>query len=72
VRRWRPACTLDLPLFPGYVFVHLALRPLAGIADAEMSSGWWIGGQPSPLEDREIDALRARIFSRYAHQPHRI
>src|SRR5438067_13356975 len=27
VRRWKDRCvTLDLPLFPGYVFVRLALR----------------------------------------------
>src|SRR5438445_1799384 len=65
VRRWKDRrVRLDLPLFPGYVFVHLALRDrLRVLQTPSVVRLVGFGGQPSPLEDQEIDALR-RAFSR--------
>jgi transcription antitermination factor NusG len=60
VRRWKDRrVTLDLPLFPGYVFVRLALRDrmrVVQIASVVRLVGF--NGQPTPLPDAEIQKLR--------------
>jgi transcription antitermination factor NusG len=60
VRRWKDRRKiLELPLFPGYVFVHLPWRArlqvlqLQGVVEFVSC-----GGYPVPLADAEIDSLR--------------
>jgi len=60
VRRWKDRRKiLELPLFPGYVFVHLPwrarLQVLQLLGVVEFVS---CGGRPVPLADAEIDSLR--------------
>ncbi len=61
-RRWkdRPAVSLDLPLFPGYIFVHidrpkrLAVLQVPGV----LSLIGFMGTQFNPLPEFEIEALQ--------------
>ena len=60
VRRWKDRRKeLDLPLFPGYVFVRVApeerLRVLQTSSVVRFVS---FGGHPAALEDDEIEGLR--------------
>lgn len=72
-RRWSDGSrvTLDLPLFPGYLFVHIPRsdrgRVLAVPGALTVVGG--TGGEPAPLPDATIDALRAGLKLRPA-QPH--
>jgi len=60
LRRWKDRrVRLELPLFPGYVFVHLALRDrLRVLQTPSVVRLVGFGGQPTALPDQEIDALR--------------
>jgi transcription antitermination factor NusG len=66
--RWK---TVDLPLFPGYVFCRFdaALRSsvmaTTGVIDLVRA-----GMEPAPIESSEIDAVRAVIASKLAAEPH--
>src|SRR4051812_48664311 len=60
VRRWKDRKKqVELPLFPGYVFVNIALRDklqvlkLSGVV--QLIS---FNGRPTPLPESEIEALR--------------
>ena len=73
VRKWSDGSrvTLDLPLFPCYLFVHIrrnergnALRVPGAVAVVGGT-----GGEPAPLPDATIEALRAGLTLRAA-QPH--
>ena len=71
-RRWKNGCTvmLELPLFPGYVFVHIA--PCERVQVLQVPSVLWIvgnGREPLPLPDVDIESLRAGLGARAA-QPH--
>ena len=63
--------TLELPLFPGYVFVqipfHERLRVLQLAGVAKFVS---FGGVPAALPTSDIEALRAGIDSRLPMEPH--
>jgi transcription antitermination factor NusG len=63
VRRWKDRrMRLKLPLFPGYVFVHLALRDrlqVLQIPGVVRLVGF--SGQPTALPDKEIEALRTGL-----------
>jgi transcription termination/antitermination protein NusG len=72
VRRWKDRrVTLDLPLFPGYVFVRISLRDrlqvqqLPGVARL-------IGfnGAPTALPETEVEALRASLEAGVRAEPH--
>ena len=72
VRRWKDRRKqLELPLFPGYVFVHLALKDrlqvlrLPGVVQFVS-----FHGKPAPLPDAEIDALRDRLIRNVHAEPH--
>jgi transcription antitermination factor NusG len=72
VRRWKDRrVTLQFPLFPGYVFVRLALRDrwrvqqLPGVARLV-----GFGGEPVALEDREVDGLREALSMGMKATPH--
>jgi len=71
-RRWKNGCTvtLELPLFPGYVFVHITADQRVRVL-AVPSVLWIVGNgrEPLPLPDVEIESLRAGLSGRGA-QPH--
>src|SRR5437773_9225525 len=63
VRRWKDRrVTLDLPLFPGYVFVRLALRErmhVLQIPSVVRLLGF--GGLPTALQDTEMETMRTGL-----------
>lgn len=72
VRRWKDRrVTLQLPLFPGYVFVRIVLRnrfeilQIPGVARLVGFSG-----MPTSLPDQDIEALRAGFASGIHAAPH--
>jgi transcription antitermination factor NusG len=72
VRRWRDRrVELDLPLFPGYVFVRLALRDrLRVLQIPSVARLVGFGGSPAALPDEEVEILRAGLGSRLVAEPH--
>jgi transcription antitermination factor NusG len=72
VRRWKDRrMKLQLPLFPGYVFVRLALRERLKVLQvpgvARLIS---FNGQPAALPDNEIEVLRAGFATQLRAEPH--
>ena len=72
VRRWKDRkVRLQLPLFPGYVFVRLALcdrlRVLQVPGVARLVG---FNGLPCPLPDSEIETLRVGLASGIRAEPH--
>jgi transcription antitermination factor NusG len=72
-RKWANGLrvTLDLPLFPGYLFVHMRRSErgrVLGVPGA-LSVVGGTGGEPAWLPDATIDAMRAGLAERLAH-PH--
>jgi transcription antitermination factor NusG len=72
VRRWKDRrMQVELPLFPGYVFVHVALRDrlqvlqLPGVVQLVSFSG-----KPAALPDAEIEALRNGLAGNFCAEPH--
>jgi transcription antitermination factor NusG len=64
IRKWKNGCKmkLDLPLFPGYIFVRL--EPRERVRVLEVPGVLWIvsaGDKPLPLPEAEVEALRAGI-----------
>ena len=72
IRRWRDRrVRLDLPLFPGYIFVQLPLRDKLRVL--EISSVVRLvgfNGQPIALSDGEIEALRRGLTEQSRADPH--
>ena len=72
-RKWKDGSrvTLDLPLFPGYIFVHIAkterVRVLSVPGALAVVGG--TGREPAPLPDAAIQALRCGLKLREA-EPH--
>ncbi|MGB6130307.1 MAG: UpxY family transcription antiterminator [Acidobacteriaceae bacterium] len=66
-RRWNDGSRviLDLPLFPGYVFVRVGRRER--VRALEVPGALWLvpgtGGEPAVLDDTEIQTLRRGIDS---------
>ena len=61
---------LDLPLFPGYVFVHIDLHDRIGVLEVPgVVSLIGTTRQPAPLPDLEVEALRAGLDPTKA-EPH--
>jgi transcription antitermination factor NusG len=72
VRRWSDRrVQIDLPLFPGYVFVRLALRNRLRVVQIP-SVGRLVGfnGLPVALQDEEVEALRNGLAQRLRAEPH--
>jgi transcription elongation factor/antiterminator RfaH len=72
IRRWKDRRKqLELPLFPGYVFVHMALKDrlqvlrLPGVVQLVS-----FNGRPAALPDIEIEALRERLIRNVHAEPH--
>jgi transcription antitermination factor NusG len=73
VRRWKDRrVRLQLPLFPGYVFVWLALRDRLQVLDIP-SVVRLVGfdGHPAPLPVEDIETIRTCLARRHPLQPHR-
>jgi transcription antitermination factor NusG len=72
VRKWKDRrVRLQLPLFPGYVFVRLALENRLRVLEVPgVARLVGFGGQPCALQDEEIEALRACLDRKICLQPH--
>lgn len=72
VRRWKDRrVRLDLPLFPGYVFVHVALRERLRVLKVPgIAKLVGFGGLPVALPDEQVDALRAGLNGHMRVEPH--
>jgi transcription antitermination factor NusG len=72
VRRWKDRrVTLQLPLFPGYVFVRLALYDRLKVLQVPgVARLVGFNGQPAVLPDRDIEGLRTRLAVRFRAEPH--
>ncbi len=72
VRRWKDRrVQLDLPLFPGYVFVRLALRDkLRVLQIPSIVRLVGFNGQPAALSDDEMEVLRGGLTAQLNAQPH--
>jgi len=72
VRRWKDRrMKLQLPLFPGYVFVRLALRHrLRALETPSVVRLVGFNGRPTALPDKEMEALRACVAAGLAAEPH--
>ena len=66
VHRWRNGCTkhLELPLFPNYVFVHIAARARSAVLNVPgVLSLVGFAGVPAALPNTQIEALRCGLHS---------
>src|SRR5487761_730556 len=72
VHRWKDRrVQLSLALFPGYVFVRLALRDrLEVLRTPGVARLVGFNGQPAPLRDEEIDGIRTCLVHGYHLKPH--
>jgi len=72
MRRWKDRrMKLQLPLFPGYVFVHLALCDRLQVLQVPgVACLVGFSGQPAPLPDTEIEAIRASTAAHVRSEPH--
>jgi transcription antitermination factor NusG len=72
VRKWRDRCVkLDLPLFPGYVFVRLAMRDrLRVLQTPGVAKLVGFNGMPTALADEEIEALKKGMVCGVRAEPH--
>ena len=72
-RKWSDGSrvTLDLPLFPGYIFVCIQRNERVRVLEVPgvLSVVVGTGGEPASLPEGEIDALRSGLSQRNA-QPH--
>lgn len=72
VHRWNNGRhRVQLPLFPGYVFVHIALRDKLRVLQAPgLAHFVSFGGTPAVLPETDIEALRNALTTGMAAQPH--
>ena len=69
VRRWKNGCVmhLELPLFPGYLFVRIAAAERTPVL--EIAGVCWIvgrGREPLPLPEADVERLRSGLQQRKA------
>jgi len=72
IRRWQDRRKeVELPLFPGYVFVRIAYRSRLQVLTApgvvQIVS---FDGKPAPIKESEIDALRHGLSGATSFEPH--
>ena len=72
VRRWKDRrVQLELPLFPGYVFVRIAVGARLRVLEVPgVVRLVGFNGQPYPLSDGEIESLRIMNGSRIEPHPY--
>ncbi len=72
-RKWRDRSrvTLDLPLFPGYIFVRIQRSQRVSVLSipGALSVVGGTGGEPAPLPDSAIEALRWGLME-HRVEPH--
>jgi transcription antitermination factor NusG len=71
-RHWKDRrVRLELPLFAGYVFVHLALRDRMRVLQTpSVVRLVSFGGQPAALPEQEIETLRQGLTRELRAEPH--
>ena len=71
-RRWSDRIkTLELPLFPGYLFCQFDVtRRLPILQTPGVCSVVGIGKCPEPIDEAEIEAIRTVVSSGATYQPH--
>jgi transcription antitermination factor NusG len=71
-RRWKDRrITLNLPLFPGYVFVCLALRDRLRVLQIPSAVRLVaFNGKPAALPDKEMEILRTGLSQQLMAEPH--
>lgn len=71
-RNWKDRRVfLDLPLFPGYVFARFAWPERVRVLQARgVVRVVGANGQPCPLAERDIEALRAAVAGTLRFEPH--
>ena len=72
VRRWKDRrMKLQLPFFPGYVFVRLALRDRLQVLQVPgVAKLVGFNGLPSALPDSEIEAIQTCLARKAGLEPH--
>lgn len=72
VRRWKDRKKLlELPLFPGYVFVHVPPRERLRVVQVHgLVRLVGFGGQPIALPEGEVAAIRACLKQKCRIEPH--
>ncbi len=72
VRRWKDRRTkLHLPLFPGYVFVRLALRDRLQVLQIPSVVHFVsFNGHPIPLPEEDIQTIRSCLSGAFQIEPH--
>lgn len=72
VRRWKDRrVTLELPLFPGYVFVSLSLRDRLKVLQIPSVVRFVaFNGLPTALPGNEMEILRTGLSRQLAAEPH--
>lgn len=72
IRQWKDRrVRLQLPLFPGYVFVRIALcEKLAVLRLAGVARLVGFGERPAPLSDEEMEGLRRGTGHQLKMEPH--
>lgn len=72
IRRWKDRrMEIDLPLFPGYVFVRIAYRSRLQVLTAPgVVQIVGFDGKPAPIHESEIDALRQGLSRKSRFEPH--
>lgn len=73
VRQWKDRRKrLELPLFPGYVFVRIPVRERLRVLEvAGVARLVSFGGVPVPVPEEDIAIIRACLAGDQAVQPHR-
>lgn len=74
VRQWKePRIRLELPLFPGYVFVQISLRDrLQVIQVPSLIRLVGFGGEPVALPEDDLAAIRICLDQKLRIAPHRV
>src|SRR5690348_1338276 len=72
IHRWRDRKQrVELPLFPGYVFVRLALaEKLAVLCQPGVARLVSVGGVPAPVSESEINSLREGLAHSIKAEPY--
>jgi transcription antitermination factor NusG len=72
VRRWKDRrVTLQMPLFPGYVFVRMALHDRLRVQQVPgVARLVGFNGLPCPLPESEIEAMRKCLGRKAGLEPH--
>ena len=73
VRRWKDRrVRLELPLFPGYVFVRLSFRDRLKVLEIPgVARLVGFDGHPAPVPNEDIETIRTCFAGRHPMQPHR-